>query len=229
MISQMTHTSTTAATFGQTAFEIRAARSRAPPPGVASPKSSASRPARVVSVAMAAYLLAEPVGDDASQFGDRGRIDPPRTLHWDGVFRDDPARPAGQQDDAVAEADRLADVVRDEQHGEPLADPLADPVELVVEQVAGHRVERAERLLPQQPGRVPPPGRGRGAGQGARLAHAAGQRVRQLACDPAELDRVEQLTGPRLPLAPGNLACAERQLDIGTRGKPGEQPRLLEH
>src|ERR1700749_1820761 len=124
MISQMTPTGTPAAPFGQTAFEIRAARSRAPPPGAASPKSSASSPARVVSLAMAANLLAKPAGGHAGQSGHRGGADPPRTLHRDGVFRDDPARPAGQQDDAVAEADRLADVVRDEQHGEPLADPL---------------------------------------------------------------------------------------------------------
>src|ERR1700761_779183 len=181
MISQMTHTSTTAATFGQTAFEIRAMRSRAPPPEVSSPKSSASSPARVVSVAMAAYLLAEPVGDDAGQFGDRGGVDPPRTLHRDGVFRDDPARPAGQQDDTVAKTNRLADVVRDEQHGEPPADPLANPVELVVEQVAGHGVERAERLVHQQHVPLPRPG----AGPGAPPAHAAGQLVRQLACEPA--------------------------------------------
>src|SRR6185437_13073256 len=137
--SQTTHTSTMAASLGQVARAIRAARSRALAPGRSPSRSRASRPARVVSAAMAAYLLAQPVGDDARQFGDRSGVDPPRALDRDRVFLDDPARPARQQDDPVAEPDRLADVVRDEQDGERPADPLADPVELVVQQVAGHR------------------------------------------------------------------------------------------
>src|SRR5487761_1436253 len=144
--SQMIHTRPIAATFGRTVLAMRAARSRPSAPGRSSPRSSASRPARVVSAAMAAYLLAEPVGDDAGQLGDRGGVDPPRPFDGNRVLLDHPAWPARQQDDAVAQADRLADVVGDEQDGEPPANPLADPVELVVEQVAGHRVERAERL-----------------------------------------------------------------------------------
>ena len=93
---------------------------------------------------------------------------------------------ARQQDDAVAQADRLADVVGDEQDGEPPANPLADPVELVVEQVAGHRVERAERLVHQQHVRL----LGQRAGERDPLAHAAGQLVRPLAAEAAKLNRV---------------------------------------
>src|ERR1700722_801495 len=133
--SQTTHTRATAASFGQSTAQARRARSPALVRPGAGPRSRASSPASVVSAAMAAYLLAQPAGDLGGQLGDRGGIHPPRALDGDRVLLDDPARTAGQQDNAVAEADGLADVVRDEQDGQRPADPLAYPVELVVQQV----------------------------------------------------------------------------------------------
>ena len=92
--------------------------------------------------------------------------------------RRDPARARRHDDDAVAEAGRLADVVGDEQHRQA---PVADErVELLVERVAGHRVEGAERLVHQQDVGV----LGERPGQRAALAHPAGQLVRALVGEP---------------------------------------------
>ena len=54
--------------------------------------------------------------------------------------------------DAVAEHDRLVDVVRDED--DRLAQLALDPQELVLEPGARDRVDRAERLVHQHDGRV---------------------------------------------------------------------------
>ena len=67
-----------------------------------------------------------------------------------------------------------------------------DPFELLVQQVAGDRVERGERLVHQQHRAVL---RER-AGQGDALAHAAGQLVRALVRGIAQIDQVEQFEGP---------------------------------
>src|ERR1700727_1712316 len=98
----MTQTRAIAASLGQTTAQTRRARSAAPARPACGPRSRASSPASVVSVAMAAYLLAQPVGDLAGQRGDLGGVHPPRALDGDRVLLDDPARPAGQQHDAVA-------------------------------------------------------------------------------------------------------------------------------
>ena len=88
--------------------------------------------------------------------------------------------------------------------------PLADPVQFVVQQVPGHRVQRAERLVHQQHVRV----LGQRPGQRDPLPHAAGQLVRPLVAEPAELDRVEQLGRPLLALGLAHPAGAQRQLDV---------------
>ena len=72
----------------------------------------------------------------------------------------------------------------------------ADPLQLVVQQVAGHRVERAERLVHQQHVRV----LGQRPGQGDPLPHAAGQLVRPLAGEAAQVHQVQQFGGPVAPL-----------------------------
>ena len=104
--------------------------------------------------------------------------------------------PAGQQHDAIAEADGLADVVGHEQ--DRPAGRLPDPLELVVEDVAGHRVERPEGLVHQQD-----------SASWAR-ARASATRWRMppesswgcLLAEARQLDQLEQLVDP---LASGRL------------------------
>ena len=76
--------------------------------------------------------------------------------------------------------------------------PVARPqrFELVVQAVAGHRVERAERLVHQQHVGV----LGERAGERDALAHAARELVRPLLGEVAEVHHLEQLVGARAAL-----------------------------
>src|SRR5690349_1601051 len=203
------------------------------------PSSSASRPvsrsaaavsdsvrlswAVGTSACMAGDLRAEPVGDLGRLAGNLGRVDAPGALMSDLEVLDDPARAAAQQHHPVAEADGLAHVVGDEEHGQLLLAP--DPLELVVQDVAGHRVQGAERLVHQQDVGV----LGQGAGEGDALAHAAGELVRALVAEAPETDDLEQLLGALPALGAGDAGQAQRQFHVAGDGQPREQGRLLEH
>ena len=122
-----------------------------------------------------------------------------------------------------AEPGRLADVVRDEQHGELALAP--DPLQLVVQDVPGHRVERAERLVHQQHRRCPAPGCGP-----ARPAAACRRTARAAACRPnSPRWTVRSSSATRSPaLGPGQpaqLAAAPRRCPrrsaTGTAPAPG--------
>ena len=52
--------------------------------------------------------------------------------------------------DAVAEHDRLVDRMGDEHHGLALVGPLHELQQLLLQDLAGLRVERGERLVHQQ-------------------------------------------------------------------------------
>ena len=78
----------------------------------------------------------------------------------------------GEDRDPVAEPDRLVDVVGHQHHG--LAELVLESQELVLQPATHDRVDRAERLVHQQHGRV---GRER-PGHADALALAAGELVR---------------------------------------------------
>ena len=93
-----------------------------------------------------------------------------------------------QDRDAVAELDRLVDVVRDEDHGLPHL--LLQAQELVLKPRAHDRVDRAERLVHQHQRRV----RGERAREADALALAAGELRRvALRVRLVEADELEQL------------------------------------
>src|SRR5262245_21001130 len=150
MSSQMASTIAIASNLGHAAPQILRPRppaeSRAwgisrlssPASAAASESVAVAGPLATVSAAMADHLLAQPVGDRGGQPGDLGGIDPPRPADRHRELVDDPPRAAAEHDHPVTEPYRLAHVVRDEQHREPALG--ADLVQLVVEQVAGHRV-----------------------------------------------------------------------------------------
>ena len=128
--------------------------------------------------------------------------------------------------DAVAEIDRLLEVVRDEQHGRvPLG---GDAQHLVLQRLARHGVERAERLVHQQHGRV--------LRQAARdlqpLLHAARELRGILLGVVGEADLGEQRRDARLPRsAAGTPHRLQRQADIAGDRAPGQQRAavVLEH
>ena len=135
----------------------------------------------------------------------------------------DPAGPAREQHDPIAEADRLAHVVRHEQTVLPVVAPQR--LELVVEDVARHRVERPERFVHQQHLRVL---RER-AGQRAALAHAARELVRALLREVGEVHHLEQLLAAVAPALARRAAELQRELDVAAHREPREQRRFLEH
>ena len=108
----------------------------------------------------------------------------------DAPLAGDAAGPAGEQDDALAEAGGLAHVVGDED--DRAAGRAPDALELLVQQVARDGVERGERLVHEQHGTV----LREGARERDALAHAAGELVRALLGGIREVDGVEQRRGP---------------------------------
>ena len=111
----------------------------------------------------------------------------------------------------------------DEQDREPLLAP--QPLDLVVQEVACHRVERAERLVHEQDvGAL----RQR-AGELYALAHPTRQLVGELALEPFEVDDLQQLVHARPALCLRHPLELERELDVALRGEPREERRLLEH
>src|SRR5262252_9623077 len=74
--------------------------------------ATASAPApRLPSLAMAAHLLSQPVGDRAGQLGHLRRVDPARAGNRDRELVDDLPGPAGQHHHPVTEPHRLPHVV----------------------------------------------------------------------------------------------------------------------
>src|SRR5215471_21119195 len=163
---------------------------RAPAMGSTPPSTPAAPAPGLVSLAMAPHLLPQPVGDRASQLGHRRRVDPPGPGDGHGELADDPARPAAEHHHPGPEPDRLPHVVRDEQHGQLALG--TDPVQLVMQQVPGHGVQRAERLVHEQHVGV----LGQRPGQRHPLPHATGQLVRPLVPEAAQVHHVEQFRGP---------------------------------
>jgi hypothetical protein len=134
--------------------------------------------------------------------------------------------PAGiaQDRDPVAHLDRLVDVVRDED--DRLAQLGLEAQELVLEALAGDRVERAERLVHQHHRRV---GRER-AGDSDALALPA-RELRRVA--PRHLvrqaDQLEQLGDARVDAAAVPAEHARQRGDVLADRLVREQPDLLDH
>ena len=130
-----------------------------------------------------------------------------------------------QQRDAVGEQDRLVDVVGDEQ--DRLAELLLQPLHLVLQALAGERVDRAEGLVHEQQGGV---GRER-AGDADPLRLAARKLARPLG--PVDVrvepDQVEQLVDARVGPLPVPAEQARHGRDVLADGHVGEQPDALDH
>src|SRR6478735_3229580 len=170
---------------------------------------------------MAADLLSQPGGDDPGQLS--GKTGVGTVFFGDFPFLHHAAGPGGEQEDALAQADRLADVVGHKDDG--ASGFLPDALKFVVQQVAGDGVQGRERLIHQQQLAVL---RER-AGQGHALAHAAGQFVRAPVRGFGEVDQVQQLCSFDAPLGLADAAQLQCQLDVLAGGEPWEQGGVLEH
>jgi hypothetical protein len=134
----------------------------------------------------------------------------------------DPSRPRGHDDDAVGEEHRLRDRVGDEDDG--LARLAPDAEELDVHELAGHGVERAERLVHQQQRRVVD----ERAGQRHALAHAARQLVGVLVLEALEAGQLEQAEGAPARRLPVEAQHLYRQHHVVEDVPPRQQDGILE-
>ena len=135
----------------------------------------------------------------------------------------DPPRARRHHDHAVGQEHRLGDRVRDEH--DRRARLRADPQQLGLHPLAGHLVQRAERLVHQQQRRAARRARGRSPPAAAcRPRAGSGGARRSRPARPARAARA-----PARAAAPCPRPCsAERQLDVALHGPPLEQPGLLE-
>ncbi len=126
---------------------------------------------------------------------------------------------------AVAEIDRLLEIVGDEQHGLTL--DLAKSRDLVLQRLTRHRIERAERLVHQQQPRA--------LRQCARdlhaLLHAARELEREFCGMIGEADDAEQPAHLGRALGTRSAARLEREQDVARHRAPGQQRTavVLEH
>src|SRR5580765_2957584 len=175
-------------------------------------RSRASRPASSDSSGtsvgrMPTDLLAQPLQHGAGDLADLPRADLSRTLEIDDELLGHATWPAGQQHDAIAQADRLAHVVGHEDDGQPALPP--EPLQLVVEEVTGHGVEGPEGLVHQHDlGALC-----EGARQRDTLPHATGQLVRPLVSEAVEMDERKERGDLVTSLALGYTVEAQRQGD----------------
>src|SRR5437867_608310 len=148
---------------------------------------------------------------------------PPRMLERHRDLGEDPARPGGQHDDLVGQVGGLHHAVGDEQDRFPL--DLPQPEDLVLQGLAGQRIDSAERLIHQQhPGIVRERPR-----DGDALLHATRQLVRIPVLEAAEPGLPDVLLDERLARLPRGPPTVRPERDVATDGQPGEQTVLLEH
>jgi len=113
--------------------------------------------------------------------------------------------------------------VRDEHHG--FAETLPQVAQLLLHDLAGLRVESAERLVHQQDRRLA----GQHARDGDGLLHATGQPVRERVLEAVELDHVDEGLRGAPAFRLGNAALGEAIFHIAEHGFPGKQGEMLEH
>ena len=113
-----------------------------------------------------------------------------------------------QHQRAVAERDRLGDVVGDEDDG--LAAEVPEPQQVLLQLHAGLRVERAERLVHQDDRRIVD----QRADQRGALAHAAGQLMRIVVLEAGEADGADQHLGARARLVVEPALDVEREQHV---------------
>ncbi len=123
----------------------------------------------------------------------------------------------------VGHGQRLFLVVRDVQERD--ADPLLQRLELDLQRPAELGVQRAERLVEQQHGRV----EHQRPGQGHPLLLPAGQLAGPALGERAEMDQVDGLPHPGLQLLLGQLPVTQAEGHIVEHGEKREQRVALEH
>ena len=119
---------------------------------------------------------------------------------------------------AVAQQQRFLDGMGDVDHG--LAGLLPDAHQFGLQDGAVLRIERGERLVHQQHGRIGD----ESARDGAALAHAAGELVRKVVAEFCQPDQLERGLDARRLLGRRHAAGEQAEADIAGDAHPGKQP-----
>src|SRR5262245_53438050 len=125
---------------------------------------------------------------------------------------------AGEDGNAIAERDRLDDIVGDENNAAPGA--LPEPQQLVLENEPGLGVERAKRLIHQNDVNAVVNER---AHNGNALAHSAGKLVRIQFFESLQPDAIEISKRAGAPFRRRHALAFQCKLHIGNRRAPGKQ------
>ncbi len=131
--------------------------------------------------------------------------------------------PALHDGDAVADLQRLRQVVADKDDG--LVKFALQIEQIVLELVADQRIQGGERLIHQQDVGVG----GERAGEADALLHAAGQFLHGLVGPARQPDHGELLVDDAGALRSAHAAQFEPEADIVAHAAPGQQAELLEH
>src|SRR5882672_11968591 len=160
--------------------------------------------------------------DSFGHGGDLGIFDVARTRQRDGKLCFDAARPVAQNENTIAEADRFAHIVGDKDDGLPGLAP--DALELVVEEVAGLRIQGCEWLVHQQHVRL----HGQRASQRHALLHATGKLMRMVLLELGEVNEIQVVAGLLTPLFRVYAFLPQAKFDVFTRCEPRKKSQLLE-
>jgi len=134
----------------------------------------------------------------------------------------DTTRPAGQHGYAVAQPDSFTDVMGDKEHAE--ADIHPEPFQLIVERVAGHRVQGAEGLVHEHDvGALR-----KGPSQRCPLSHAAGELMWAHVAEAVQLNHPQQAMCLALSGVRRYVRQTQGEIDVLSCGQPREQRRILE-
>src|SRR6266481_7771950 len=154
--------------------------------------------------------------------GHFGIFDVARPRQRDGELCFDAAWAVAQNEDTIAEADRFAHIVGDEDDGLPGLAP--DAFELVVEEVAGLRIQSCEWLVHQQHVRL----HGQRASQRHALLHATGKLMRMVLFELGEMNEIQVVAGLLTPLFRVYAFLPQAKFDVFPRREPRKKSQLLE-
>src|SRR6267378_1546575 len=160
--------------------------------------------------------------DSLRHRGDLGIFDMTRPRQRDGKLCFDAARSVAQNENAIAEANRFAHIVGDEDDG--LSGLAPDTLELVVEQVAGLRIESGKWFIHQEDVGL----HGQGASQRHALLHAPGKLMRMVFLELRETNEIQVVAGLRAALFPVYPFLPQAKFVVLPRGEPRKQSQLLE-
>ena len=121
--------------------------------------------------------------------------------------------------DAVGQADRLVEVVGDEDDG--LVQQRLQAQELVLHLAADQRIERRERLVEEPEFRLD----GERAGDADALLLAAGQLARVVVLAALQADQLDDLARPRSRVAAVDALDFQRKGDVAEHGQVRQQAR----